>query len=197
VSGDSAADRGPCAERRDRIAAGEPAIAGGVSAATVAATGAALVERVARGSAQGWDGAMGAIGQSRTLARRLERLATADAKAFADAQAQLRRGAEASGAEHDYRLGAALERAAEIPAAVAAASADVAELAAEAVAHAAAEHRADAAVASALAAGAASAAEHLVRVNLTTGAGSPLLVAATAATARAFAAAGRARAQST
>jgi formiminotetrahydrofolate cyclodeaminase len=188
---------GPCSELRRRIAAGEPGVAGGVSAVAVAATAAALVERVASTSAEAWVEASGAVGQARALARRLDRLAADEAEAFAEAQAQLRGGGEGPGAARDHRLGVALERAAEVPAAIAHAAADVAELGAAAAVQAAAEHRADAAVASALAAGAAAAAEHLVRVNLTTGTGSPLLADAASAAGRAAAAATRARAQGT
>jgi formiminotetrahydrofolate cyclodeaminase len=179
-----------------RIAAGEAGIAGGVAAATAGAAAAALVERAARESDSAWVDRKGAVAQARALRARLERLASLDAEAFADAQTELRGVAAPSSGQRDHVIGVALRRAAEVPEAIAHSCADVAELAAEAAMHAGDEDRADAAVASMLAAGAAQGAEHLVRINLVALGAGPVVERAAAAAARARTGADRARARS-
>jgi formiminotetrahydrofolate cyclodeaminase len=138
----------------DAFASEEPAPGGGSAAALVGAMAAALCAKVARFSADG-----GSAAQAAALARRLTALAAEDARLFTAALSELER------RDDDFKLGRALEQAADAPLRIAEACADVAALA-SALAEAAAEHQADARSAAALAAGAVRAAALLVEVNL-------------------------------
>jgi formiminotetrahydrofolate cyclodeaminase len=138
----------------DALASDQAAPGGGSAAALVGAMAAALCAKVAHFSADG-----GAAAQAAALARRLTALAAEDARLFTTALAELER------RDDDFKLGRALEQAADAPLRIAEACADVAALA-SALAESASEHQADARAAAALAAGAARAAAVLVEVNL-------------------------------
>jgi formiminotetrahydrofolate cyclodeaminase len=138
----------------EALASDQPAPGGGSAAALVGAMAAALCAKVAHFSANA-----GSLAQATALARRLTALAAEDARLFTTALSELDR------RDDDFKLGRALEQAADAPLRIAEACADVAALAA-ALAEAASEHQADARSAAALAAGAARAAAVLVEVNL-------------------------------
>jgi methenyltetrahydrofolate cyclohydrolase len=138
----------------DALASDQPAPGGGSAAALVGAMAAALCAKVAQFAADG-----GSAAQAAALARRLTALAAEDARLFTTALSELDRG------DDDFKLGRALEQAADAPLRIAEACADVAALASE-IAEAPSRHQADARSAAALAAGAARAAAVLVEVNL-------------------------------
>jgi formiminotetrahydrofolate cyclodeaminase len=138
----------------DALASDQPAPGGGSAAALVGAIAAALCAKVAQFAADG-----GSAAQAAALARRLTALAAEDARLFTTALSELDR------RDDDFKLGRALEQAADAPLRIAEACADVAALA-SAIAEAPSEHQADARSAAALAAGAARAAAVLVEVNL-------------------------------
>ncbi|MDX6424690.1 MAG: methenyltetrahydrofolate cyclohydrolase [Gaiellaceae bacterium] len=138
----------------DALASDQPAPGGGSAAALVGAMAAALCAKVAQFSTDG-----GSAAQAAALARRLTALAAEDARLFTTALSELER------RDDDFKLGRALEQAADAPLRIAEACADVAALA-SALAEGASEHQADARSAAALAAGAARAAAVLVEVNL-------------------------------
>jgi formiminotetrahydrofolate cyclodeaminase len=138
----------------DALASDQPAPGGGSAAALVGAIAAALCAKVAQFSADG-----GSVAQAAALARRLTALAAEDARLFTTALSELEK------RDDDFKLGRALEQAADAPLRIAEACADVAALA-SALAESATEHQADARSAAALAAGAARAAAVLVEVNL-------------------------------
>jgi formiminotetrahydrofolate cyclodeaminase len=138
----------------DALASEKPAPGGGSAAALVGAMAAALCAKVARFSNDG-----GTTAQAAALCRRLTALAEEDAHLYASALSELEL------RNDDFKLGRALEQAADAPLRIAEACADVAALA-SALAESAPEHQADARSAAALAAGAARAAAVLVEVNL-------------------------------
>jgi formiminotetrahydrofolate cyclodeaminase len=138
----------------DALAADQPAPGGGSAAALVGAIAAALCAKVAHSSAEG-----GSVAQAAALCRRLTSLAEEDARLYVTALSELDR------RDDDFKLGRALEQAADAPLRIAEACADVAALA-SALAERASERQADARSAAALAAGAARAAAVLVEVNL-------------------------------
>lgn len=138
----------------DALASEQPAPGGGSAAALVGAMAAALCAKVASFAADG-----GSVAQAAALCRRLTALAEEDARLFASALSELER------RDDDFKLGRALEQAADAPLRIAEACADVAALA-SALAEASSQHQADARSAAALAAGAARAAAVLVEVNL-------------------------------
>jgi formiminotetrahydrofolate cyclodeaminase len=138
----------------DALAADQPAPGGGSAAALVGAIAAALCAKVAHASAEG-----GSVAQAAALCRRLTSLAEEDARLYVTALSELDR------RDDDFKLGRALEQAADAPLRIAEACADVAALA-SALAERASERQADARSAAALAAGAARAAAVLVEVNL-------------------------------
>jgi formiminotetrahydrofolate cyclodeaminase len=139
----------------EALASDEPAPGGGSAAALVGAMAAALCAKVAQLAADG-----GATAQAAALCRRLTGLADEDARLYEDALSELER------RDDDFKLGRALEQAADAPLRIAEACADVAVLAAALAGHGASAHQADARSAAALAAGAARAAAVLVEVNL-------------------------------
>jgi methenyltetrahydrofolate cyclohydrolase len=139
----------------DALASDQPAPGGGSAAALVGAMAAALCAKVAGFSTDGGAGA-----QAAALCRRLTALADEDARLYENALSELEL------RDDDFKLGRALEQAAEAPLRIAEACADVAVLASALAEHGSAAHQADARSAAALAAGAARAAAVLVEVNL-------------------------------
>jgi methenyltetrahydrofolate cyclohydrolase len=148
------------------VLAQEEAPGGGSAAAVTVAMAAGLVVMVAQASKDYWAEAGGAIGQAETFRARVTPLAQADAEAFRDALAILRRREEVSERYRDQTLRDALEKSAEIPVRIAEAGADLACLAALLVENGNPEVRADAVVACVLAEGGARAAATLVETNL-------------------------------
>jgi formiminotetrahydrofolate cyclodeaminase len=148
----------------------------GVAAAQVAALAASLAAAAADRSREQWEEAGGARAQAQALERRAAELAERDAAAYAVARAALDRrplDPDAQAVEdqqaRDWRLGSAVEQAAEPPLELAANAADIAELAASIAHRGASDVRADAVIATLLAAAAARAAVRLVQVNLVVG----------------------------
>lgn len=116
----------------------------------------------------GWDEAPGVAAQAYAIGERAVELAHTDGRVWEDALIALR-DAEAGATEdprRDFALEQKLEAAAAAPLEIASLGADAAALAAHAAEHGDGTYRADAAAAAALAAGGATAAAHLVRVNL-------------------------------
>jgi methenyltetrahydrofolate cyclohydrolase len=139
----------------EAFATPEPAPGGGSAAAVVGALAGAVCAKVARASDDG-----GSVAQSAALCRRLTALAVEDARVFASALAELER------RDDDFKLGRALDQAAEAPLLIAEACVDVAVLASMLAESGVPELQADARAAAALAAGAARAAAVLVETNL-------------------------------
>ena len=165
----------------DRLSADGLAPGGGSAAALTVAFSARLVAMVAR-STLAWEEAAGVAAQANAIGERAVELAHTDGRVWEDALTALR-DAEA-GAEDDPRRDFALEQkleaAAAAPLEIASLGADAAALAALAGERGDATYRADAAAAAALAAGGASAAAHLVRVNLGVRSADPRLARALA-----------------
>lgn len=152
----------------DRLTEGGRAPGGGSAAALAVAFAAGLVAMVARCSRDTWDDAAGVAAQSLAIKERAAQLARTDADAWQVASAALRDAgtdgdAEARNLELEQKLG----RAAAVPLEIAELGADAAALAALVGEYCDGAYRADAAAAAALASGGASAAAHLVQVNLT------------------------------
>ena len=139
----------------DALASEQPAPGGGSAAALVGAMAAALCAKVAALSDDG-----GSTAQAAALCRRLTGLADEDARLYENALSELEL------RDDDFKLGRALEQAADAPLRIAEACTDVAVLAAALAERGASAHQADARSAAALAAGAARAAAVLVEVNL-------------------------------
>lgn len=139
----------------DALASERPAPAAGSAAALVGAMAAALCAKIARVSGNG-----GSTAQAAALCRRLTSLAEEDSRVFTTALTELER------RDDDFKLGRALELAADAPLRIAEACVDVAALASELAGQVSGEHQPDARAAAALAAGAAHAAAVLVAVNL-------------------------------
>jgi formiminotetrahydrofolate cyclodeaminase len=128
---------------------------------------AGLVAMVARCSRGSWEDATGVAAQGLAIKERAAQLARSDADAWEQASAALRdagNGEVGEGRNHD--LEQKLGRAAAVPLEIAELGADAAALAALVGEYCEGAYRADAAAAAALAAGGASAAAHLVQVNL-------------------------------
>jgi formiminotetrahydrofolate cyclodeaminase len=142
--------------------------AGGTGAALVVAIAAALVAKAARLSRSGWLEAGGAVAQAETLRARALTLAQADAVAYEDALATLGNIEEIAPPRRDAAIQDALIRSAEVPLLISQTACDVSQLAADVAEGGNPELGADAAVAALLAGAAASAANHLVDVNLAT-----------------------------
>ncbi len=139
----------------DALASDQPAPGAGSAAALAGAMAAAVCAKVA-----GFSGDGGSVAQAAALCRRLTSLAEEDARLFASALSELDR------RDDDFKLGRALEQAADAPLRIGEACADVAALASALAGSGATEHQADAKAAAVLAAGATRAAAVLVEVNL-------------------------------
>ena len=152
----------------DRLSADGLAPGAGSAAALTVAFSARLVAMVARCS-PAWSDSGGVVAQAQAIGDRAVELAHTDGEVWEDALTALR-DAEAfdaaSDPKRDFVLERKLEAAAAAPLEIASLGADTTALAALAAEHGDATYRADAAAAAALAAGGATAAAHLVRVNL-------------------------------
>lgn len=165
----------------DRLAADGLAPGGGSAAALTVGFAARLVSMVARCS-PAWPDAPGVAAQANTIGERAVELAGTDGRVWEAALVALR-DAEADASydpKRNFALEQKLEAAAAAPLEIAALGADTAELAALAGEYGDGTYRADAAAAAALASGGATAAAHLVRVNLGVRADDPRLARARA-----------------
>lgn len=152
----------------DRLTEGGRAPGGGSAAALAVAFAAGLVAMVARCSRDSWDDAAGVAAQSLAIKERAAQLARTDADAWQVASAALRdAGTDGDADARNLELEQKLGRAAAVPLEIAELGADAAALAALVGEYCDGAYRADAAAAAALASGGASAAAHLVQVNLT------------------------------
>jgi len=152
----------------DRLAEGGRAPGGGSAAALAVAFAAGLVAMVARCSRGSWEDAAGVAAQSLAIKERAAQLARTDADAWQQASAALGEAGAGGDAEgRDRELEQKLGHAAAVPLEIAELGADAAALAALVGEYCEGAYRADAAAAAALASGGASAAAHLVQVNLT------------------------------
>lgn len=150
----------------DRLAAEEPAPAGGSVAALAVAMAAALTAKVAKASPD-WPEAKAAVAQAERLRRRIAPLAQSDADAYEEALAAMHLPDQLEPEVRDMALGQVLARAAEIPLVIAEAGADVACLAAEVADRGTPDRKGDAIAAALLAEASARAAAYLVAINLT------------------------------
>ncbi|HEU5490509.1 MAG TPA: cyclodeaminase/cyclohydrolase family protein [Gaiellaceae bacterium] len=179
----------------DRLSANGLAPGGGSAAALTVAFAARLVAMVARCS-PAWSDAAGVVAQASAIGDRAVELAHTDGRVWDEALTALR-DAEAAAESADPKKGFALEQkleaAAAAPLEIASLGADTAQLAAVAGELGEPTYRADAAAAAALAAGGASAAAHLVRVNLGVRSADPRLVRALASETAAHEVAARLR----
>lgn len=139
----------------DALAAQDPAPGGGSATAFVGAIAAAVCAKVAGLADDG-----GSVAQAAALCRRLTQLAEEDARVFANALGELDR------RDDDFKLGRALDAAADAPLRIAEACLDVAVLASSLAETGMPELQPDARAAAALAAGAARASAVLVEANL-------------------------------
>lgn len=152
----------------DRLTESGRAPGGGSAAALAVAFAAGLVAMVARCSRDSWDDAAGVAAQSLAIKERAAQLARTDADAWQVASAALRdAGTDGDADARNLELEQKLGRAAAVPLEIAELGADAAALAALVGEYCDGAYRADAAAAAALASGGASAAAHLVQVNLT------------------------------
>jgi formiminotetrahydrofolate cyclodeaminase len=151
----------------DRLSADGLAPGGGSAAALTVAFAARLVAMVARCSPE-WGDAPGVVAQANAIGGRAVELAHTDGRVWETALVALRDAEANAGGDprRDFALEQKLEAAAAAPLEIASLGADAAALAALAAENGEATYRADAAAAGSLAAGGATAAAHLVRVNL-------------------------------
>lgn len=156
-------------ELLDELARATPVPGAGPAAALVTAAAAALAAMAARSSRESWPDAGAAAAQADALRARAVKLAREDADALEAYLAARGPTAETRRAARDFRLGRALDEAADVPLAIAETACDVAMLAAEVADHCVGDVRPDAASAALLAHGAARSAAHLVEVNLAAG----------------------------
>jgi formiminotetrahydrofolate cyclodeaminase len=156
----------PAGEVLDKLAQGTRVPGAGPAAAFVTAIAAALATMAARTSRGSWNDADSAVAQAESLRARANKLALDDANALEAYVAARETPGEQRPEARDFRLGQALDRAADVPLAIAEAACDVAQLAAHVADHCVGDVRADAASATALAVGGARAAAHLVEINL-------------------------------
>jgi formiminotetrahydrofolate cyclodeaminase len=179
----------PLSALLDELAASGRVPGAGSVAAIVVGMAAAIVARAARGSADVWADAGGAVAQAEALRKRAAPLAELDARAFAQAVELLEPAEREERGRGNFELGLALSNAADVPLSIVQVAVDVAELAKAVAEQGRSEFRPDAVGAALLAAGAARAAAHLVEINLATLEGDERLsrarTAATAATASA------------
>jgi formiminotetrahydrofolate cyclodeaminase len=115
-----------------------------------------------------WDDARGVTAQANAISERATTLAQTDGRAWDEALLALRDAEAGATADprRSFELELKLEAAAAAPLEIASLGADATALAALAAEHGDATYHADVAAAAALAAGGATAAAHLVRVNL-------------------------------
>jgi formiminotetrahydrofolate cyclodeaminase len=142
---------------------------GGVATALVVAVAAAVTAAAAERSRSVWDQAPAVRAQAQALRRRALELAARDAIAHAEARQRMAARGGALSQTDDWRLGQAIEAAAQPLLELAACARDVAQLAELLAGHAEGDVRPDAVVAATLCAGAARAAAHLVEINLVAG----------------------------
>jgi methenyltetrahydrofolate cyclohydrolase len=135
-----------------------------------------------------WEGARGVAAQARALRDRVVPLAQADSEAYAEVLSVLQLPEGGRTEERDFALGAALDRAAELPLAIADTAADVAELSAHAAFSCNVKVRGEVLTAAILAEAAVRAAAGLVEINLSTAEGDERLQRGRAAAAAAAAA---------
>jgi formiminotetrahydrofolate cyclodeaminase len=165
----------------DRLSADGLAPGGGSAAALTVAFAARLVAMAARCS-PAWTEASGVVAQANAISERAMELAHTDGRVWDEALTALRDAEVLANADpkKDFALERKLEAAAAAPLEIASLGADTAALAALAGEHCDATYRADATAAAALAAGGATAAAHLVRVNLGVRSADPRLARALA-----------------
>jgi formiminotetrahydrofolate cyclodeaminase len=153
----------------DELARATPVPGAGPAAALVTAAAAALAAMAARSSRESWPDAGAAAAQADALRARAVKLGREDADALEAYLAARGPTGETRREARDFRLGQALDEAADIPLAIAETACDVAMLAAEVAGRCVGDVRPDAASAALLALGAARASAHLVEVNLAAG----------------------------
>ncbi len=150
----------------DILASEDPTPAGGSAAALAIAMSAALSAMVARASTD-WAQAEAVVAQAERLRKRTAPLAQRDAEAYEEALVSMRLPERVEPAVRDAAVGAAMERAAEVPLLIVEAGADAASLAELVADRGAQDRRGDAVAAALLAEAGARAAATLVAVNLT------------------------------
>lgn len=158
---------------------------------------ASLAAGAADNSRGQWAEAGGARAQAQALGRRTAELADFEADAYATARRALADRSTKPGSapgsetqsERDWRLGLAIQQAAEAPLELAIRAADIAALSREIAIRAVDDVRTDAVIAALLAATASRAAARLVRINLAVGEGAAAAIASEHADAAAAAAA--------
>ena len=140
---------------------------GGSVVALTVAFASRLIAMAARSSRE-WEDGPGVAAQANAISDRATALAHADGRAWDEALAALDAAGsgEAEDPRRDFALEQKLEAAAAAPLEIASLGADATALAAVAAEHGDARYRPDVAAAAALASGGATAAAHLVRVNL-------------------------------
>jgi formiminotetrahydrofolate cyclodeaminase len=150
----------------DALADPEPTPGGGAAAALAAAMAAGLLAMSARASRDSWPDAAGIAAQAEALRDRIAPLADRTSAAYAEVVDLLGDPGDEPSERRDFRLGAALARAGEMPLRLADAACDVADLGLLVVERGVPDRRADAAAAVVLAEAAARVAAHLVGMNL-------------------------------
>lgn len=144
-------------------------IGAGQAAAETAALAANVIRAAARSSEGHWPEAGGVAAQAAALSDRARELAGECADAYAQATDALASRSSIPQGLRDARLGAALDRAADVPLAICSTATDVVDLAAASHDHLVSSVRADACGAAMLAAGAANACARIVAENLAVG----------------------------
>ncbi len=135
-----------------------------------------------------WEGARGVAAQARALRERVVPLAQADSEAYAQVLAVLEQPSREPDAKRDFALGAALDRAAELPLAIGETAADVTELSAHTAGSCTGTVRGEVLTAAVLSESVVRAALGLVEMNLATAEGDARLERARAAAVAAAAA---------
>ena len=150
----------------DAVASEHPTPGGGSAAAVAVTMSAALSAMVARASSD-WGQAGSVVAQAERLRKRTAPLAQLDAEAYEGALVSTRLPGGGEPAVRDAAVGAAMDRAAELPLQIVEAAADAASLAELVAERGAQDRRGDAVAAALLAEAGARAAAALVAVNLT------------------------------
>ena len=156
----------PLHEFLDAVASEEPTPGGGSAAALAVTMSAALSAMVAKASGD-WVQAGSVVAQAERLRKRAAPLAQRDAEAYEGALGSTRLPDRVEPGVRDAAVGAAMDRAAELPLQIVEAAADAASLAELVAERGAQERRGDAVAAALLAEAGARAAAVLVAVNLT------------------------------